>query len=114
LQVAADALDGTGDGVWLVELAPVAQPELVTRTVAAALRVSEAPGRPVLGTLIDAVGDREPTRYLETLVVTPNTVRTHLDRIKAALVSKYGTAEGDAISAQYGQVLSDSVNNCGE
>ena len=37
LQVAADALDGTGDGVWLVELAPVAEPELVTRTTAAAL-----------------------------------------------------------------------------
>ena len=59
LQVAADALDGTGDGVWLAELAPVAEPELVARTVAAALRVREAPGRPVLETLIDAVGDRD-------------------------------------------------------
>ncbi len=59
LQVAADALDGTGDGVWLVELAPVAEPELVTRTAAAALRVSEAPGRPMLDTLIDAIGDRD-------------------------------------------------------
>jgi hypothetical protein len=35
-------------------------------------------------------------------------------RVKTALVSKYGTAEGDAISAQFGQVLSDSVNNCGD
>ncbi len=59
LQVAADALDGTGDGVWLVELAPVAEPELVTRTAAAALRVSEAPGRPMPDTLIDAIGDRD-------------------------------------------------------
>src|SRR5580692_6695978 len=59
LQVAADALDGTGDGVWLVELAPVAEPELVARTAAAALRVSEAPGRPMLDTLIDAIGDRD-------------------------------------------------------
>jgi predicted ATPase/class 3 adenylate cyclase/DNA-binding CsgD family transcriptional regulator len=58
LQVAADALDGTGDGVWLVELAPVTEPELVTRTAAAALRISEAPGRPMLDTLIDAAGDR--------------------------------------------------------
>jgi len=33
-------------------------------------------------------------------------------QIKTALLSKYGTTEGDAISAQYGQVLSDSVNNC--
>ena len=35
-------------------------------------------------------------------------------QVKTALVSKYGTAGGDAISAQYGQVLSDSVNNCGQ
>jgi predicted ATPase/class 3 adenylate cyclase/DNA-binding CsgD family transcriptional regulator len=58
LQVAAEALDGTGDGVWLVELAPVAEPELVARTVAAVLGAREEPGRPVLNTLADAVGDR--------------------------------------------------------
>ena len=59
LQLAADALDGTRDGVWLVELAPVTEPDLVIRTTAAALRVSEAPGRPLLDTLIDAIGDRD-------------------------------------------------------
>jgi predicted ATPase/class 3 adenylate cyclase/DNA-binding CsgD family transcriptional regulator/tetratricopeptide (TPR) repeat protein len=58
LQVAAGALDGAGDGVWLVELAPVADPELVARTVAAVLQVREEPGRPILDTLLDAVGDR--------------------------------------------------------
>jgi predicted ATPase/class 3 adenylate cyclase/DNA-binding CsgD family transcriptional regulator len=58
LQVAAEALDGAGDGVWLVELAPVAEPELVARTVAAVLGVSEEPGRPVLDTLVEAVGHR--------------------------------------------------------
>jgi predicted ATPase/class 3 adenylate cyclase/DNA-binding CsgD family transcriptional regulator len=59
LQVAADVLDGTGDGVWLVELAPVTSPELVTRTAMAALGVREVPGRPALATLADAVGDRD-------------------------------------------------------
>jgi hypothetical protein len=34
-------------------------------------------------------------------------------QIKAALVSKYGTAGGDAINAQFGQVLTDSNSNCG-
>jgi predicted ATPase/class 3 adenylate cyclase/DNA-binding CsgD family transcriptional regulator len=58
LQVAADALDGAGDGVWLVELAPVADPELVARTVAAVLGVGEEPGQPMLDTLAEAVGDR--------------------------------------------------------
>lgn len=33
-------------------------------------------------------------------------------QIKAALVSKYGTAEGNAINAQYGQVVTDSDNSC--
>jgi predicted ATPase/class 3 adenylate cyclase/DNA-binding CsgD family transcriptional regulator len=59
LQVAADALDGTGDGVWLAELAAVTEPELVPRTAATALRISEAPGRPVLDTLVDALADRD-------------------------------------------------------
>jgi len=57
LQVAAEALDGAGEA-WLVELAPVADPELVTRTVAAVLQVREELGRPILDTLVDAVGDR--------------------------------------------------------
>src|SRR5579871_2074681 len=59
LQAAADALDGTGDGVWLAELAPVTEPELVAHAAAAALRVGEAPGRPMLGTLTDAISDRD-------------------------------------------------------
>jgi predicted ATPase/class 3 adenylate cyclase/DNA-binding CsgD family transcriptional regulator len=59
LQVAAEALDGEGDGVWLVELAPVAEPEMVARTAAAVLQIREEPGRPVPDTLVDAVGDRQ-------------------------------------------------------
>ena len=58
LQVAAEALDGDADAVWLVELAPVAEPELVARTVAAVLSVREEPGRPIVDTLVEAVGDR--------------------------------------------------------
>jgi predicted ATPase/class 3 adenylate cyclase/DNA-binding CsgD family transcriptional regulator/tetratricopeptide (TPR) repeat protein len=58
LQVTAEAVDVIGEGVWLVELASVADPELVARTVAAVLRVREEPGRPLLDTLVDAVGDR--------------------------------------------------------
>ena len=33
-------------------------------------------------------------------------------QVKAALVSKYGTAGGDAINAQFGQVVTGSDNNC--
>ncbi len=65
LQAAAEALDGTGDGAWLVELAPVAEPGLVARAAAAALGVREAPGRPMSGTLIDALGDRNLLMILD-------------------------------------------------
>ena len=33
-------------------------------------------------------------------------------QLKAALVSKYGAAEGDAINAQFEQTVTDSDNNC--
>ena len=58
LQAAAEVLDGAGDGVWLVELAPVADPALVAGTVAAVLGVREEAGRSMLDTLLDAIGDR--------------------------------------------------------
>jgi non-specific serine/threonine protein kinase len=49
LRAAADAVGAAGaaypDGVWLVELAPLAEPALVPPTVAAAVGVREAPGR---------------------------------------------------------------------
>ena len=58
LQVAAMALGDADDEAWLVELAPVAEPELVAHTVAAVLGVREEPGRPLADTLAGAVGDR--------------------------------------------------------
>jgi hypothetical protein len=33
-------------------------------------------------------------------------------QVKAALVSKYGAAQGDAINTQFGQVVTDSDSNC--
>ena len=38
-------------GVWLVELAPVARPDLVAAAAASALGVREEPGRPLAGTI---------------------------------------------------------------
>ena len=65
LQAAAEALEAIGDGVWLVEFAPVAESALVARTAAAALGVREAPGRPMADTLIDAIGDRDLLMILD-------------------------------------------------
>ncbi len=55
LKVAADVLEDYADGVWLVELAALSDPELVPKTVASTLDVPEQPGRPMLETLTDAL-----------------------------------------------------------
>ena len=55
LQVAADSLDGSGDGVWLVELAPVGEPDRVAAAVAAVLGVREDPARPMGDVLVEAL-----------------------------------------------------------
>jgi predicted ATPase/DNA-binding CsgD family transcriptional regulator len=56
VQVAAGLADGAGDGVWFVDLAPLTDPDLVAVAVADALGVRQEPGRPVLDTLVGAVG----------------------------------------------------------
>ncbi|MCW3052492.1 MAG: transcriptional regulator, LuxR family, partial [Chthonomonadales bacterium] len=58
LQVAADMLDQYPDGVWLVELAPLADPDVVPQEVASALKVSEQVGKTFLQTLTDHLKSR--------------------------------------------------------
>jgi predicted ATPase/class 3 adenylate cyclase len=55
LQVAADLLDGSGDGVWLVELAAVSDEDAVVPVIAEALGVAAGRGRPALEALVDAL-----------------------------------------------------------
>jgi predicted ATPase/transcriptional regulator with XRE-family HTH domain len=50
---AAGALNGFADGVWLVELAPVTEPEIVPQAVAQALGVREERARPLRESLIE-------------------------------------------------------------
>jgi predicted ATPase/class 3 adenylate cyclase/DNA-binding CsgD family transcriptional regulator len=58
LQVAVGLADGRGDEVWFADLAPVGDPDLVPVTVADALGIRHEPGRPVLDTLVEAIGGR--------------------------------------------------------
>jgi predicted ATPase/class 3 adenylate cyclase len=78
LQVAAELLEEFGDGVWLVELAPLADPERVAHAVAAALGVREEPGRAVEEVLVEYL------RARQTLVILDNC--EHLIDATAALV----------------------------
>src|SRR6266542_512575 len=58
LHVAAEVLATFPDGVWLVELAPLADAALVPRAVATVLGLREDAGRPILATLTDFLSAR--------------------------------------------------------
>ncbi len=59
LQVAAELLDGSGDGVWLVELAAVTDEDAVAAAILQALRLAVNPGRPALEALLDALAAQD-------------------------------------------------------
>jgi predicted ATPase/class 3 adenylate cyclase len=55
LQVAAELLDGSGDGVWLAELAAVTDQDAVPTAISQALRLAVDPGRSAAEALLDAL-----------------------------------------------------------
>ena len=59
LQVAAELLDGSGDGVWLVELAAVLDENAVTPAISQELGITGQPGRPALDTLLNALATQD-------------------------------------------------------
>ena len=58
LAVGAELVDHYPDGVWLAELAPLADPALVPGVVARVLGLREEPGRPLADTLVAGLADR--------------------------------------------------------
>ena len=58
LQIAAQLLDAFPDGVWLVELASLADARLVPEAVASVVGVKEEAGRPLVEALVRYVKDR--------------------------------------------------------
>jgi predicted ATPase/DNA-binding SARP family transcriptional activator len=52
VEVAAQLLDGSGDGVWFVELSALNDPALVTAAIATVLNLEERPDRSLLETLL--------------------------------------------------------------
>ncbi|HEX8917689.1 MAG TPA: tetratricopeptide repeat protein [Chloroflexota bacterium] len=55
LHAAEDLVDAYRDGIWLVELAAVADPDLVPHVVARALKVQEQPGAVIQSALIETL-----------------------------------------------------------
>jgi predicted ATPase/class 3 adenylate cyclase len=59
LQVAAEVLDGSGDGVWLVELAAVSDPDAVPAAISRALGITPPAGRAALEALLAALAPQD-------------------------------------------------------
>lgn len=59
LQVAADLLDQFQDGVWFIELAPLANPDLIAQTILSVFGIGEMGGRAAAETLLDHIRDKQ-------------------------------------------------------
>jgi non-specific serine/threonine protein kinase len=65
LEVAALRRDALADGVWVVELAPLTNPDLLPQAVAATVGVRERAGRSLVATLAEALRGREMLLVLD-------------------------------------------------
>lgn len=65
LQAAAELLDDYPNGVWLIELAPVTDPDLVPNVVASTLGIQEQPGQPPTQTLISHLKEQRALLVLD-------------------------------------------------
>jgi predicted ATPase/class 3 adenylate cyclase len=59
LQVAAELLDGSGDGVWLAELAAITDEGAVPAAISQAMGLAAQPDRPALDALLDALAPQD-------------------------------------------------------
>jgi predicted ATPase/class 3 adenylate cyclase len=59
LQVAADLLDQFEQGVWFVELAPLADPELIPQAVLSTIGISEQAGKPAMEILKEYLHEKQ-------------------------------------------------------
>ena len=65
LEVSRQLVDTFADGVWLVDLAPLADAALVSQTVATVVGIRDVPGRPPLDALTDYLRSRHMLLLLD-------------------------------------------------
>jgi predicted ATPase/DNA-binding CsgD family transcriptional regulator len=65
IEVAANAAEAFADGVYLVDLAPLTDPDLVAQAIARATGVQDVPERPLLAALADALRDKRALIVLD-------------------------------------------------
>ena len=65
IQLAAELLDGSGDGVWLIELAPVSDEDAVASTILDVLRMATRPGQSPLDILVTGLASQQALIVLD-------------------------------------------------
>jgi len=65
IQVANDVLNQYPDGVWMVDLAPILDPNLVPRTTAISIGLRQEPKRPVIDMLCDYLAKKKVLLILD-------------------------------------------------
>jgi predicted ATPase/class 3 adenylate cyclase len=104
LQVAANMLEHYPDGAWLVELASINDPNLVARTVADALGVTEQSGQPIQTTLASELKQKRMLLILdncEHLLSSAGMVADHLLRNCSNLTILATSREALGISGEF-------------
>ncbi|WP_326627360.1 LuxR C-terminal-related transcriptional regulator [Nonomuraea fuscirosea] len=84
LAVAADAAGDYADGVWFVDLVPVADPGMIATAVAGALGLGEQPGRDLTDSVLAALADRHALLILDNCEQVVDGVALFLERLLAA------------------------------
>ncbi|WP_245956120.1 LuxR C-terminal-related transcriptional regulator [Nonomuraea fuscirosea] len=84
LAVAADAAGDYADGVWFVDLVPVADPGMIATAVAGALGLGEQPGRDLTESVLAALADRHALLILDNCEQVVDGVALFLERLLAA------------------------------
>jgi predicted ATPase/DNA-binding CsgD family transcriptional regulator/tetratricopeptide (TPR) repeat protein len=92
---AAELADDFTDGVWYVELASLANPQLLVQTIAGVVGIHEAPGRSLVDALLDRLYDHQVLLVLDncehliqTCAEIAHTLLTHLPRLKVIVTSR--------------------------
>ncbi len=65
IELARHVLQQHPDGTWLIDLAPISDPELIAQRLAAELKLHEQPGRPLIDTLAAHLRDRRALLLLD-------------------------------------------------
>lgn len=84
LHVAAALAEEFADGTWLVELAPIADPDLIDAAAASALRVAQQAGMSIREAIVEHLADREALIVLDNCEHLIDVAAVFVDAVLAA------------------------------